>query len=123
VDSFLLTEPVADAMPLAAWLSWRTPSSEDCHRLLRECDELLRRMHEARCYGAGPDGRCPFFVLPSADGPPAVVLGSVEGICTRRRASAALARRDQALLRREFEGITYENSLLLRERPAVARRL
>jgi tRNA A-37 threonylcarbamoyl transferase component Bud32 len=123
VDSFLLTEPIADAMPLAAWLSWRAPSGEDCRRLLRECEELLERLHEARCYVGGPDAPCPFFVLPSADGAPAVVLGSVDGICTRRRASRSLARRDHGLLRREFEGITYENSLLLRERPAVAWRL
>ncbi len=50
MGSFLFTEPLADAVSLAAWL--RMPAS-DRGPILRAAGELVRRMHEGCCYLGG----------------------------------------------------------------------
>jgi tRNA A-37 threonylcarbamoyl transferase component Bud32 len=98
LDSFLLLRPLPDTMPLAEWLS----EHDGRARLFREGAALLRRLHEAGCHFLADDGPCPFQVQVRSGAMPALVLGSASGIATCRRVGPSLARRDVALLRREF---------------------
>jgi tRNA A-37 threonylcarbamoyl transferase component Bud32 len=112
-ESFLLTAAPAGATPLAAWLAaqagrplW-TSERKQRRRRLREAADVLRRMHDAGCH-AGCFGAKHFLVRPGvpSDGDPvsqpAVMLGSLEGIHTRRHFRSLWVRRDLAALHRAF---------------------
>jgi tRNA A-37 threonylcarbamoyl transferase component Bud32 len=100
VESFLLTEPAADTVPLTAWLSrpGRRPAAR--RALLRQAGELLHRLHEAGCYLSPRLPGCPLAVRVVAGAPPAVVLDRADAVRARRRRQTAHARRDLARARR-----------------------
>jgi tRNA A-37 threonylcarbamoyl transferase component Bud32 len=100
LESFLLLEPLAHTVPLAAWLE--TAPAGDRRLLFRECCVMLRRLHEAHCYLAAVEGDCPLAVQVRPGEAPAVVLATVEGIATRGHLARALVQRDFVVLQREF---------------------
>lgn len=109
-ESFLLTEPPATRVGLSEWLA--THAEEACfigehkrvRRVLVSAGRVLRRLHEAGCYlDAHRPGREPsLLVLTSARGLPAVVLGNVNELHTRRRPSPRRARRDLSSVCRQL---------------------
>jgi hypothetical protein len=90
-ESFLLTEPPAGAMSLARWLANQTGrhlwsvERKRRRRLLRQAGQLLRRLHDAGYHGLRFDENT-FLIPPAAPtpAPPTVVLGSLDGIRSRR---------------------------------------
>jgi heptose I phosphotransferase len=101
-ESFLLTEPVADAQRLGAWLrrAGGAAGPEKAARrrqVLREAGALLQRLHEAGCR---LNGGCPLAVRAGAGGEPELVLAGVEGVTAVRGAGASWARRDVEAVRR-----------------------
>lgn len=96
-ESFLLTEPVAGATSLDAWLAARrveggfSAERKQVCRVLREAGAVLRRLHDAGCY---LDGRLPLAV--TADG--TVAVAAIDEVCVARGARPALARADLAAL-------------------------
>jgi heptose I phosphotransferase len=105
LDSFLLTEPATDTVPLHVWLGHqaqrrRTRAALRRRRqVLRDAGALLARLHEGSMYFSPAAVRCPFAVRLSG-GAPEVVLAGIEDVEARRRARHRLARRDVGLLRR-----------------------
>jgi heptose I phosphotransferase len=97
LDSFLLTEPAADSVPLDVWLRRRTRGRR---RVMRDAGALLARLHEAGCYFEAEPAVCPIAVRPSGEGGPQVVLRDVEGVRPQRRLSRTRARGDVAMLQR-----------------------
>jgi tRNA A-37 threonylcarbamoyl transferase component Bud32 len=81
MDSFLLIEPLPDTVDLAEWLP-RQGSSER-GRLLRECADVARRLHDAGCRLAGGALGWPLRVQLRPDAAPAVVLASVDEFAPR----------------------------------------
>src|SRR5439155_7818233 len=100
LESFLLTEPAADAVPLDVWL--RRPA-RGRRRVLREAGALLARLHQASCYFHPAPAGCPLAVRPSAGDAPEVVLCGVEDVYPRRRTRRDLARRDVSPMRRVLD--------------------
>ena len=113
VESFLLTEPVPGTIGLGQWLSdsVRAPATDvkpdERRRLIREAAAVVRRLHEAGCYlgtgdrqdqGAG----CGLCVQHGAGERPAVVLGDIRALRTRRRPQWSLALGDLKALRHQF---------------------
>jgi tRNA A-37 threonylcarbamoyl transferase component Bud32 len=99
VQSFLLTEPLADTCSLESWLTYRTrrrtrkSEPERCWSVLRQAGALLRRLHEASCYlDFGPAG-CGFAVR-RVQGQLEVVLDNVDGLTPQRRQRPRRAIRD-----------------------------
>jgi heptose I phosphotransferase len=90
LGSFLLSEPPAGAVSLAAWL--RIPVS-DRGPVLRAVGEMVRRMHEGCCY-LGEQGLSALGVC----GPRAVLL-TAEGLTPAREPDEARQTRDWVLLR------------------------
>ncbi|HZY89912.1 MAG TPA: lipopolysaccharide kinase InaA family protein [Gemmataceae bacterium] len=94
VESFLLTEPAADTVPLAAWLARPGRRTSARRALLRQAGELLHRLHEAGCYLSPRLPGCPLAVRVVAGAPPAPVLDRAEAVRACRRRQVARARRD-----------------------------
>lgn len=95
VESFLLTQPPADAVSLSAWL--RLPVG--CCRPLRQevlrgAGALLARIHQAACHLAGPDATAELCVNTRPGGQAEVVLGAAEALVALRRRSGLRQRRD-----------------------------
>jgi heptose I phosphotransferase len=90
VQSFLLTEPIAETCSLEAWLAYRTRrrtrAVEPTRRwsVLRQAGALLRRLHEASCYLDFGSAGCGLAVRP-VGGQPEVVLDNVDGVTPQRR--------------------------------------
>jgi heptose I phosphotransferase len=93
-DSFLLTEPAADAVRLDAWLALggRAAAGPARRQALWEAGALLGRLHEAGCYLRGG---CPLAIRAGGPGP-AVVLGGVDEVEAPRAARPRRARHDLA---------------------------
>lgn len=114
-ESFLLIEKPAAGMDLVeklASLSRRRPRNAERNQrrqLLHQAAVLLRRLHEAACYGVPRqreiDGPLSFLVRLEPGNQPVMMLATVEGLCRRRRPAPRLARRD---LRSVFQGIPLE---------------
>jgi heptose I phosphotransferase len=101
LDSFLLTEPAADAVRLDAWLAGK-PAAALRRRLLWQAGALLQRLHRASCY-FGPGGPLATLAVQfRAGAAPAVVLGEVDSIRASRRPRPDLARRGVAGLWRDL---------------------
>jgi tRNA A-37 threonylcarbamoyl transferase component Bud32 len=94
VESFLLTEPPPDAVPLADWLSKHGAG----RHLFDEALTLLRRLHEAGCHLDPADSTCPLLVQTRPGEAPVLALGSVAAVAAGRDRAG----NDAALLRREF---------------------
>jgi len=123
VESFLLTEPLADTCSLEAWLAYRTHRRSrpvDPRRrqeVLRQAGALLRRLHEANCYLAfGPAG-CGLAVR-QTDGQPQVVLDNVDGVTPRRRRHSRWAARDLRQMQQVLRSFGCSRSDLSRFRNA-----
>lgn len=103
LESFLLTEPVHGAVPLASWLASHARQPRQCRQVVRSAAVLLRRMHEAGChFEARPSTSsmgCLLAVQCSQEGEPVAMLGSAEGIRVGRSRGQARALRDLRLLR------------------------
>jgi tRNA A-37 threonylcarbamoyl transferase component Bud32 len=99
-ESFLLTEQQS-GVDLLAWLDLYRPEDaftaehKRVRRVLREAGQLLRRLHDARCYLTG---RLPLIV--TEDG--ALGLSGVDELHTARQAQPGLARDDLSLLCRSL---------------------
>jgi hypothetical protein len=112
-ESFLLTAAPAGAKPLAGLLAGQlgrplwTAERKQRHRWIREAARLVRRLHDAGCHADRFDAQH-FLVSPGpvSDRDPlpkaTVVLGSLDGIHTRRHFRTAWVRRDLAGLLRVF---------------------
>jgi heptose I phosphotransferase len=107
LDSFLLTEPPADAVRLDAWLAGQAgdfpawPAALRRH-LLRDAGALLRRLHRASCY-LGPGGALGTLAVQfPAGAAPAVVLGEVDAVRVTRRHRPDLARQGVADVRNDL---------------------
>jgi tRNA A-37 threonylcarbamoyl transferase component Bud32 len=110
-ESFLLTEPPAEAISLAGWLArqasrplW-TAERKQRRRLLREAGQLLHRMHEAGYQGTQFTDR--HFLIRSAGTDTirprlSVVLGTIEGIRSHRHRHSAWRNHDFVVLRTTF---------------------
>jgi hypothetical protein len=85
IESFLLTEPWPDTLPLGQWLvtyaSRRSEGQEQRCNVIRQAADLLRRLHDAHCYlgkgGIHLDLTTDFLV----------VLNDVEDVKTSRHTS------------------------------------
>jgi heptose I phosphotransferase len=110
VESFLLTEPAPDCVPLDVWLGRQQlqPQTRGVvgqrRQVLQDAGVLLARLHEASCYLNKNPGGCPFAVQLSPDGVPHVVLDGIENVQPQRRAARRLARRDIGALQRLLSG-------------------
>jgi heptose I phosphotransferase len=91
IDSFLLTEPAAEATQLRTWLA-RHRQGADRQAVLKQLGALVQRLHQATCYLQGPD--LPVVVRQDGDQEPTAILEGVESLQARRRLSASHARRD-----------------------------
>jgi len=102
VDSFLLTEPAADAVRLDAWL--RGPRrGEVRRRLLRDTGQLLHRLHEAGCFLG--DETAALAVSAPPRQAPRPVLAAVDGLSVSRRPSPERSRDDLEACRRRLEAL------------------
>ncbi len=118
IESFLLTEPPAEAISLHKWLSnearFRPSGAQpgQRRRLVQEAALLLRRLHDARWHlGEEPRLRkpamaydCPFRVQQNSQNGPRVILGNVDSLRPCRRLRKKLALRDLVFLRRHLAG-------------------
>ncbi len=99
VETFLLTEPLADTCSLETWLACRTRrrgrAIEPKRRwtVLRQAGALLQRLHEASCYLDIGSAGCGLAVR-QADKDLSVVLDSVASVTPRRRQQPRRAARD-----------------------------
>jgi tRNA A-37 threonylcarbamoyl transferase component Bud32 len=93
VDSMLLTERAAEALPLAEWFHFSPPDSAQRRLLTREAADVLRRLHAAACYLPADDERVAeaFQVQPQAGGPGQIVLADVAALERRHHPCARLA--------------------------------
>jgi Lipopolysaccharide kinase (Kdo/WaaP) family len=100
LESFLLTEPAKDTVPLDVWLMWQTEGRRTRsmlrlrRKVLREAGALLARLHEASCYLSTTTTGCPLAVRITPEGTSQVVLAGVEEVQPMRRACRRLAGRD-----------------------------
>jgi hypothetical protein len=112
-ESFLLTAEPAGAVPLVPWLAGQagrtlwTGERKQRRRWVREAAQVLRRLHDAGCYASGFSADHFVVQVGAINGNDplprsAVVLGSLEGIQTRRGSHAAWGRRDLAALGATF---------------------
>jgi tRNA A-37 threonylcarbamoyl transferase component Bud32 len=120
IESFLLTEPLSNTLPLREWLALSTISGGERHRVIREVGALVRRMHQASCFFSW--GRndvpqdypgFPLVIQHAADGSPVVAVGHLEGILARRRGARDLVGKDLALLSSGFSNATDKLRFLL----------
>ncbi len=112
IESFLLTEPVANVTPLCQWLAERGVRPVAHRRcVLRQTGALLRRLHEAG-YGLDAQAASTAFGVRELPGqPPAVVVQNVVGL---RRSRHLSRRRDLRLLFwRLAEIVSRRDTLLL----------
>src|SRR5581483_1638717 len=106
LESFLLTEPAPDCVPLDVWLRCQQlhPQTRGVvgqrRQVLRDAGALLARLHEASCYLSKDSQGCPFAVQLSPGGVPHVILDGIEEVRPQRRAARRLARRDVKTLQR-----------------------
>jgi tRNA A-37 threonylcarbamoyl transferase component Bud32 len=100
LESFLLTEPAPDTVPLDVWLmrQLRHPRRrgvlQQRRQVLREAGALLARLHEASCYLTAHATGCPFAVQRAHGGRLQVVLSGVEDVQPQRRANRRRANHD-----------------------------
>jgi heptose I phosphotransferase len=99
VDSFLLSEPLAEATSLEVWLH-RRGNVRQRWQVLRQAGAFLSRLHEATCYLDGAACGCGLAVSAAADGSPQVVLDEAQAVTARRRRSAGREWRDLARMQR-----------------------
>jgi hypothetical protein len=94
-QSFLLTELLPQAIPLAKYLVLSPPSAR--RTVSRQAARLLRQMHEASCYldEAALDQ---LLTVCLAGGAPMVALATIQGIEKKHHPNPARARRDAAAL-------------------------
>jgi heptose I phosphotransferase len=116
LDSFLLTEPATDTVPLHVWLGHqvqrrRTRAAlRQRRQVLRDAGALLARLHGASVYFSPATAGCPLAVRPSAGGAPQVVLCGAEHVQPQRRARHHLARRDVGLMQRVLTEVGCESA-------------
>jgi hypothetical protein len=98
LDSFLLTEPVADAIRFDSWLARQDgrPTPLLRRRLLYKAGTLVQRLHHASCYLHSGSLLHALAVQLRAGARPVVVLGEVAKVWASRRLRPDLARRDLA---------------------------
>jgi heptose I phosphotransferase len=119
-DSFLLTEPVPAAVPLALWLRRQSPARRA--EAMRHLGALLARMHDGCCY-LGPAGVARLAAV-VVRGAVEVVLDGVQGTTPLRKPSPRLAARDLALVERLLSGYcTPDEWRLCEERYAPRREI
>jgi heptose I phosphotransferase len=105
-ESFLLTQPVADTVPLDVWLSQqgRQRHSQTLAmrrwRLLHEAGTVLHRMHDAGCFFDRRQTSLPLAVCDAAEGTPQVVLASADEVCLRRQGVPEVEQRDLAFVKK-----------------------
>jgi tRNA A-37 threonylcarbamoyl transferase component Bud32 len=99
VESFLLVEPPPGAVGLGRWLARNSAELAQRRRLIREAACLLRRIHDLHYYFGGSAS---FAFVPSRRGSAESVLGSIDGLYSRRRPSNSDAWKDLAALHREL---------------------
>jgi hypothetical protein len=100
IASFLLTEHVPGSIPLTTWLT--TATCQQRRWGLRAAARMLRRLHSAGCAlraRPGNDLDALFRVQPHPSEAPAVVLGSVAPLQSRRHSGAVPWRWNLAVLR------------------------
>jgi tRNA A-37 threonylcarbamoyl transferase component Bud32 len=104
IESFLLLEPLAEAVGLAAWLAHHSEEQQR-QQVLAETGRVLRRMHDASCYfrnraERGDDSvkaaSFPLQVRTGEEGGFHVVLAEVAGIRKRHHPSETLVQADLA---------------------------
>jgi hypothetical protein len=106
LESFLLTEPATDTVPLDVWLKRQLHSQRtrtvvrQRRQVLRDAGALLARLHEASCYLAPTTRSCPFAVQLAPEHEPHVVLSGVEDVQPQRRAHRRYAGRDVSTMQR-----------------------
>jgi tRNA A-37 threonylcarbamoyl transferase component Bud32 len=98
-DSFLLTEPPPDAVPLREWLTDRAAEFRQRRHVIGEAANLLRRLHTLHCYLGG---QCRLAVVPSNATAANIVLASIDAVYRLRRSSKRAALRDLATCYREL---------------------
>lgn len=96
--SFLLTEPVADAVPLSRWLATHH-HLPDRLQVVRQAASVVRGMHDAgSVFGPDPTGVEILQVKAESSRRSTVVLGSVETLRQLRQPSRRAVRRNLAAL-------------------------
>jgi tRNA A-37 threonylcarbamoyl transferase component Bud32 len=100
MDSFLLTEPIAGAVPLSEWLAAHPTELGQRRHVIREAANLLRRLHSLHCYLGGQ--RCLAVVQPDPQAAASVVLAKIDGLSNPRRPSNRDVLRDVATFYREL---------------------
>jgi hypothetical protein len=114
IESFLLTEPLQNAQPLARYVAKATASKR--RTALRQAAQLIRQMHHANCY-LDDDRRQTveglLTVCCSSPTKPTVGLATVQGIEKSHYPNAVRGQRDLAALVRHL-GATCSRSDLLR---------
>ena len=104
LQSFLLMEPLRDALPLAQW----RPTRAHQRAAQRELENLLQRLHQVGCVLESrlSDEVLGLFAVVSAyDGEPAVVLNDVAGLRVVRRPGPRRLQRDRKILERAMRRV------------------
>jgi hypothetical protein len=114
VESFLLTEPMQNALPLAGYIAKAAPPKR--RTVLRQAAQLMRQMHHANCYlddNRRETVESLLTVCCSSPTKPRVGLATVQGIEKSHYPNAVRGQRDLAALVRHL-GATCSRSDLLR---------
>jgi hypothetical protein len=111
-QSFLLTEPLAAAVPLPRFLAGA--AARQRHMVLRQAARMLRQMHHANCHLDDTGGVAVEELLTVSTGSagPAVAFATVQGIVKSRYPNAARAQRDLAALARPLLPLCSRSDLL-----------
>ncbi len=104
-ESFLLTEPAGDTVPLAVWLTRQADTGRGQTqamrrwRLLHEVGAVLHRMHDAGCFLAVSGEGLPLAVRLADNDQPQVVVANPEAVCLHRQSLPDMKQRDLAAVK------------------------
>jgi heptose I phosphotransferase len=104
-ESFLLTQPAGDTVPLNIWLARHLPGRRSQSvamrrwRLLHEAGAVLHRMHDASCFLDRPGDCFPLAVLHGENETPQVVLAAADDVCLRRQSLPEMEQRDLTIVK------------------------
>jgi hypothetical protein len=111
-QSFLLTEPLPEAVPLPKFLLDADPAT--CRQTVRQAARVLRQIHQATCYlnDGSYEAISAVFAVCHDGGKPAVALATVHGIEKSTHPNPVRARRDLAAIAQALTGACGKTDLM-----------